>query len=53
MEQLESPLSQRGTWRPVRAVLWFCTQSVNHRNCFWRKSLSLQALDLMTLNWAQ
>lgn len=38
MEQLKSPLSQQGTGGLVIAALWFCTRSVNHTNCSWKKS---------------
>lgn len=41
MEQLKSPLSQQGTRGLLIAALWFCTRSVNHTNCFWKKSKSL------------
>lgn len=54
MEQLKSPLSHWGTWGLVRAALWFCTRSVNHRNCFWRKSSASPCSNdskLGSINW--
>lgn len=40
-EQLKSPLSQQGTRGLVIAALCFCTRSVNHTSCFWRRSKPL------------